>query len=483
MQRFFALAALAALTAYASADDAVDRALRVQVAMAAARNQLSAGRPAGAIKTLEAELARAEGQGRFLHLLRKAYADRLQELVLKNGDAAERDRLKRRLAAIEGGVGAATPVGHASPPSPPEPVQPIEPAAEPRKDPFQQKPLDDADHGRAFRLYESKEFSEAAQAFARLVESGESLSAQERNAWAYCRTANVFGRIRAGDIPADEKQTLLDELRQARGLVVELPKLTGYIDRVAARLAEPAAPARWQELKTNNFRVRYKGDVGAAERVGRLAEVARGRVAEMWTGSAGRDWQQPCDLVIHPDGAAFAKATGKPAGLLGLTRVRQRGRSVVARRIDLAGDAGGRLNDVLAREVAHLVVADAFADLGQPVPRWAERAMVVLAQSPSRVARYVRTLRSSRTGGGWLTLRRVFAVSQPPTDPAALTAFLVESVALTKYLIELKGPTRFGVLLREAERRGLEPALKREYGFASVEDLERRFLRHYALGG
>src|SRR5439155_7713771 len=74
--------AVPALPAQDPKPDAVERALALQKAMAAARQYLTANQPADAVVVLEAQLGTADGNRVFLALLRDAYVAELKRLEL-----------------------------------------------------------------------------------------------------------------------------------------------------------------------------------------------------------------------------------------------------------------------------------------------------------------------------------------------------------------------------------------------------------------
>src|SRR5205814_5370933 len=89
--------------------DAVERALAVQKAIAAARQHLAANAPAEAVAVLEPRVADADGNRTFLALLRDAYVAELKQLETNPAaDPARLAQARRRLNLI-GGAAAAAP--------------------------------------------------------------------------------------------------------------------------------------------------------------------------------------------------------------------------------------------------------------------------------------------------------------------------------------------------------------------------------------
>jgi len=371
-------------------------------------------------------------------------------------------------------------------PEPPPPQSPT--STEAGADPFQQAPRDQAaasdDLRRASEAFAAKRYAQAATLFAEADHRHERLTDAQKDEWAYSRLFNVAARLNRGPATATELADLGREAEAALrdGSTRLRPfgnQLLDDIRRLNPGAVAAPVPPGWQVTETASFRVLHKGQAELAAEVGRIAEAGRRAMYERWVGPPAANWSPRCDVYVHPRGADYAAATGKPAANPGHSTVGTKAGRVVSRRIDVRADEPAMLDGVLPHEVTQVLLAELFAD--QPLPRWAVVGMAALAESPDGVARYLRAVPRL------LKDKQLFAVgpflerAQFP-GPAEVTAFYAESVSLVSYLVSLKGPKAFTAFLEEAPRRGYAKALATHYGFKDPADLQDRWVKH-VLGG
>lgn len=502
---FASLAWLSATFAQAPAKG-VEATLGVQRALAAAREHLRQQRPAEAVSVLEAELVNADGNPQYLATLKDAYAAHLRNLQLQRADAAVIDSVRRRLQAVGGSTSDASPAGPRSegqggaaadirPPAPPPPPIPDPPESVPlaavkapvAEDPFQQPVRKDAGAGnelaRASAAFAAKHYPQAAGLFAEADRKKQPFTPAQRDEWAYCRLHAVAVRLNRGAEANAALPELGREAEEAMRLASDRLKPFGtqVLDEIRRRgpAGPVSVPAGWQVVEAGSFRVLHRGAPAVAAEVSRTAEAARGAMYERWAGPAGGPWAPRCDIFLHPTGAEYARATGKPADQAGHSTVGVKGERVVSRRIDLRADDPALLDGTLPSEVTQVLLAELYAE--QPLPRWAVVGMSALAESPEGVARYQRAV------PGLLKEKQLFAVG-PFLDragfpaPDAVTAFYAESVSLVAYMVSLRGPKAFAAFLREAPRRGYAKALATHYGIKDPAELQERWVRH-VMGG
>lgn len=354
-------------------------------------------------------------------------------------------------------------------------------------DPFQQTPRDKTttdDLSQASAAFAAKRYSQAAALFVEADQRKARFTDAQREEWAYCRLYGVAVQLNSSTEPASGLASLKREVESAAK--TGSPRLKPFANQLLAEIERrtPAAgPSAvepgWQAFESASFRVHYRGRSDLANEVLRTAEAARKAMYDRWAGPVGSAWSPRCDIYLHPTGADYAKATGKPADQAGHSTVGVKGGRVVSRRIDLRADESAILDGPLPSEVTQVVLADLFAD--EPLPRWAIVGMAALAESPEGVARYRRAVPSL------LRDKKLFAVgpfmdrAEFP-DAANVTPFYAESVSLVSYLVELRGPKAFTAFLRESPRRGYAKALVSHYGFKDAADLQERWVKH-ELGG
>jgi hypothetical protein len=462
----------------------------VAAAIAEAKSHLAADRPAAAVAALEKVLAAADGNRAYLDQLRAAYTAELNHLQQSQGDARQLADLRTKLGLLGG------------PTVPPEPPAPITPPTPPGQTPVQ-KP-DSAEGTDSLRqaatLFnearaallgrpkdEPKQFGLAARLFALAFSKQVELSPEQLAAWAYCRVRVANDTLnRSGNDPA-AASGVIAEVEDALALAptnAGLQKVGSEVIAAARKRAGATAAGRtkpaagpdatgWQTLETASFRVRHAGQRDKAEATARAAEAQRGQIFARWSGPPGGDWQPKCEIVLHPNADAFAKATRQPAAATGRAVVKLADGRAVERSIDLRGDDPTLADDALPRELSYVVLADLYAD--RAPPKWAEVGMAVLASSPAEVNRYRQTLPRCAQSGELIPLATLFELANPPAD--RVTGFYVGSVTLVDFLVRWKGEKAFTTFLRDSQRYGLASAMKRQYGVSDARQLEELWKR------
>jgi hypothetical protein len=101
--------------------------------------------------------------------------------------------------------------------------------------------------------------------------------------------------------------------------------------------------------------------------------------------------------------------------------------------------------------------------------------MAVLAASPAELDRYVRTAARCQRSGDLPPVAGLLAADAPPAGK--VTGYYAGSAALVEFLVRWKGDKAFTTFLRDSQRYGTAPALKRQYGFADPAQLEDAWVR------
>jgi hypothetical protein len=479
-------------------DARVGKALAVQQAMSTAREHLKSGKPAEAVAVLEAEILYVNGNSTYLALMKEAYVACLKDLKQKNAESARQEHVRRQLRILDPTIN----LDEALVPEPVKPLaEPAKPIAEPVKpvanqlnldsDPFQQTPLDLQPAGdlktRAATAFAQKHYSEAATLFDKARQAKLELSAEELQAFAYCRLHDVVSRLNNKAATSTPLTTLQQQAEEAAKLGG--PSLAKFADQVLSEirkrkgessLAETTAiPEGWQALEVASFRVFYQQSRPQAQEIANVAEHVRTNTFEKWSGPAGAAWSPRCDIWLHLNSADYAKATGKQAASPGHASIGLNGGKVHTRRIDVRADDANVLDVTMPREVAYAVMADLFPE--QPLPRWADVGITILATPVAEIARYRRALPKLAQDRKLFTVRDFLKMAEFP-EAERITPFYVESVSLVDYLVRLKGPKAFALYLREAPRRGYEEALQRHYGIKDANDLQERWMRFATSG-
>ncbi len=502
-----------------------DNSLAVQTALQQGREYVLHGKYEAAVKVLESQVDRIDGNREYLVTLRDAYRGYVQQLHQSNREL-EAQLYGRRLqiidptAARETGVKSVSPTQvqvKASAPTPQpgegtptikfrgksaEPSTPLTNAAlasasaQPtlNGDPFQASNHKRFGEARtlveqAEQAFRERRYREAAlfyqQANQILPEAVR--DAQER--WAYCRLFQVVERLNQPTQPTAEDLKSMD--RETRQAIALAPKLEGFGKTVLASLedrrgggknldraapVEPAVTVRhgqsgggWSVAETNNFRVFHNQSRELAEKVARIAEHTRVTMQKKWFGQVAEDWNPRCDIYLHADADAYARATQVPRNSPGHSTIQNEGSRILSRRVDLHVDHEGMLLAVLPHETTHVVLAGRFGAF--QVPRWADEGIAVLSEPIDKIERHTRNLDRHRQEQTLFSVQQLLQLNDYP-EPRYVGAFYAQSVSLCQYLANQKeGPQTLVRFIQDGLRMGYEASLKKHYNM-SLNDLE-----------
>jgi hypothetical protein len=370
-------------------------------------------------------------------------------------------------------------------------------------------------------LFLATEYAEAAAMYDRAHRAAPSSVAPIKDRWAYCRLARVVDRINRRpterewatiktevqailQLVPDHQYTvsLLRMADQHAGTLVAENRSGATIratepesDRAVARGSENLlatlasgiglaktddAPRQsiwrrfrsggWKVLETSNFRIHHNDDSLA----GPIADVAEGTRFEVYRTWFGREpasnWQPKCDIFVHNTADSYVRATNQGPGSPGYsTTGADRGR-IVSRRVDVRRDGPDVVTAILPHEITHVVMADRFN--GRPLPRWADEGVAVLTEPAEKKIAHLRNLDGKNSRGGMFTARQLMTMADyPPGGQWGM--FYAESVSLVDFLVAQRGPTQFIEFMASAVQNGYEAELKRVYGFANYDELDR----------
>ena len=261
----------------------------------------------------------------------------------------------------------------------------------------------------------------------------------------------------------------------------------------AAQTPQPAKAAadspKVYEHLTDNFAVTAP-TADLAKAVGEAAERSRKELATVWLGKALSPWPMPCKLRVGVKAPPHSNWEGRSTLLFSSA---PQYLAVESLEIELSGGAEvfKHQTHALASEVMRCVLATHF---GRPIPRWAEEGLALLATPKESVGwtflrqnliAYSRIVQEDRN----IRLRDLFTRSMFLTldlmDNKGIRQLLPElqCYSVAEYLVGLKpsgggraGLLRFIELGMADEGRGWDKAAKDEYGFSSIEELEKAWL-------
>ena len=492
------------------ADNRASRLLAMETRMSTAREYLRAHKPEQAVATLEEGILEIDGNAGYLALMKEAYLAVLQTTKKGKTDATRLEHIQRQLKILDPNIDLKSilenpvPAEKKSAATAQEPVAAT--SAVPRvtapgtsnadvEDPFQQIPLDRMPPAKsahdAVVAFNQKKYIEAGLLFRQATQAGVQLSPQETRAWGYCRIFKVNDLLSAETIRDAQLAEMETEVREAARLGGDsLAKISGQVLAELNSRRHPASndshpqpvqvPLGWYVVESPNFRVMYKQDKKSAESLVQNAESLRTANYEKWFGPAGQNWSPLCEIWIHATAADYAKETGKPETAPGHSTIGMRQGQVHSRRIDLHKEDATFELVSLPREIAYIVLNDLFPD--QPLPRWANTGMMILAEPASEITRFKRALLTMHQQHQLFSVSELLKYHEFPQQQERITSFYVTSVSFVDFLVHLKGSRAFALYLREAPRRGFEECLKRHYGFKNVNEIHERWIQ-YALRG
>jgi hypothetical protein len=211
--------------------------------------------------------------------------------------------------------------------------------------------------------------------------------------------------------------------------------------------------------KTTNFCVEGPNR-RIAQLVAEMAERHRTEQAESWLRRELPPWPEPCRIKV----TITMNGTGA-ATVFDFDRGRVR-----SRQMTLEGPLDRLLANALPHEVTHTVFADFF---GAPLPRWADEGAAILSENDQEQERHEALMRRKLNAGDAIRLRTLLPLKEFPKDVMTLYA---QGYSLTRFLVDRKDRPTFLAFVKDGLGGDWDAALKRHYGFGTVEDLEKDWL-------
>lgn len=363
---------------------------------------------------------------------------------------------------------------------------------------------------RADEAFAAQDYSKAGQIYGEMFQNG-ALPRERHDHWAYCRMAAVTQQINAGPASRGEWIAIEQEIEAIRGLspnnwfaqylkdladerkglkpkgsarvdsaisrasaeIAQKPNTpsTGAAAAAAAPVGRAGAPTGdWQTWESTNFRVIHQ-DEALARKVAAIAEDARGKQFQRWSGQeAQAEWQPRCEIRLYPTSDAFAQATKQPPTSPGFSTMSSAAGKIAGRQIHLRADDAKLLDVHLPHEITHVVIADFFPN--KPLARWADEGIAVMSEPDSEQAGYFGKASQLMGGAGQpaFTAKRLMETENP--NGAEWVEFYAKSASLTRFFLDRGTPVQFLRFLQAAQGQGWEKELRESYGIGSFEDLQ-----------
>ena len=183
-----------------------------------------------------------------------------------------------------------------------------------------------------------------------------------------------------------------------------------------------------------------------------------------WFDAEGVEWTPICELIVHPNAAAYTQMTGVPTNSPGHSRIESdpSGR-VTARRLDLRMDIAGMMDAVLPHETTHVVLAGMFDSFH--VPRWADEGIAVLSEPDTKIDQHRRNLLKNQKEGHLFGLKELMELKDYP-HPRQIGAFYAQSVVLVEFLVhgvKYAFPPDRGTMTRGTPTAYAAPPMNKEF--------------------
>jgi hypothetical protein len=211
--------------------------------------------------------------------------------------------------------------------------------------------------------------------------------------------------------------------------------------------------------QTANFVV-YAETAEVAKMVADSAEGHRQEIAKLWHGKKLADWSKPCRIDV-------ALTMNGPQGCTEITYFRGQ---VAAHKIDVKGALNQILKGPLPHEVTHVLLGHHF---GSQVPRWADEGAAILSEDESQAVLQQKAFAAILTAEKQFPLRPFLAMQEYPSDLRCLYA---QGHSVSRFLVSAKGRPTLLAFVSDGLRRGWDEAVREQYGYKDVEDLEAAWL-------
>ncbi len=492
-----ALSLSALLFAGNERESAVQTCLAVQTALQQGRQFIAKSDYLAAVRVLEGQLSKINGDKAYLDVLRDAYRGAVKELrIAKQNEEAQ--RYLERLQILDPGAAMDGSMPHgAKSPTPAIETPPLAVKEGPvargkvdeQDDPFRDPKKDKQKTARGLLAQAEEEFTknrfrEAGALFDQAHQADATATDASKERWAYCLLHRVVQQLNE---PANVPPAYAELEKETRRAVEMAPRLDygkQVLAEIGKRRAADKTPALsvkhaprgadgWACAETPNFRVFHNQTKELAEQVAQTAERTRATMSRKWFGGFKDDWNPRCDLYLHATSADYSQATGVPAGSPGHSSFKTEGSRVTMRRIDLhCDDPENMLRAVLPHEATHVVLAGQFGD--QAVPRWADEGIAVLTEPRDKVEGHLHNLGKCRAETGLFSVKQLMTMPDYP-EPRYISTFYAQSVSLVDFLAGERGPETLTKFLRSAGKDGYEASLKQHYGYRSFDELQQKW--------
>jgi hypothetical protein len=225
-------------------------------------------------------------------------------------------------------------------------------------------------------------------------------------------------------------------------------------------------------VTSSNFQVRSFRSAEEAKHVALQCEEIRDLLSAAYGFTVeSTSWTPKCEVFLFLSKHKYGAVVGREAiETLGSSLVKPETGTVQSRRIDLRTDVPNYLQEVLAHELTHVLIADHFRD--GPPPLWYDEGLALLADSQSKQSLHQRDLRNGINRGSTFSLTSLLtATSYPASDRVGV--FYGQCASVARCLRQVGPPKKIHEFARRSEQIGINLALEEVYEIAGTTELER----------
>lgn len=223
-----------------------------------------------------------------------------------------------------------------------------------------------------------------------------------------------------------------------------------------------ALPVSAATFRTRNFVVTAPTDDVARE-VAEAAEHFRLELAKEWLGTELPNWSRPCPVKVKVGQIGAGGAT---------TFTFDRG-EVSGWDMSVQGTLERILDSVIPHEVSHTILASHFR---RPLPRWADEGAATLIEHASERKRQEVMLQRVIHTPQRIPLQRLLTMTEYPSEMQQVYTLYAEGYSLANFLVQHggdQGKAKFLTFLEDSHSRGWAFAIRKHYGFETIDALEK----------
>ncbi len=211
--------------------------------------------------------------------------------------------------------------------------------------------------------------------------------------------------------------------------------------------------------QTTNFVVQAE-TAEIAKVVAESAERNRQDFARLWLEQDLPDWAFPCQIHVTID-------LGRTAGRSDVSFSEG---AVISQEINVRGPLQRVLKGPLPHELTHVLFAHYF---GRQPPRWADEGGAILSEDAIQGDRQKILFRKIQAEDRCFALRQLLSMRDYPSDLPCLYA---QGHSVVRYLVSCKSRKAFLSFVSDGLDRGWDQAVRTQYGYENVEQLEHAWL-------